>query len=157
MQTIPQLNQQDIEEGFQKAERSLRKRHPKILHQQGDYHNKVFNFLLKGTYMRPHRHPSKEKIEKMYLISGSFALLYFNNNGEVIEQHNLDVGKKEYIEVPAKTWHTYIMLSERVLVYETMEGVYDLKTWKDSATWAPEENDPEAQDYFSSLQKTINQ
>ena len=151
MQPIPPLNHQDIELGFEKAEQSSRKRYPKILHKQGDKQNKVFNFLLKGTYMRPHRHLGKEKIEKMSLISGSFVLLYFNNKGEIIEQHILDIGKKEYIEVPSKTWHTYIMLSDKVLIYETMEGVYDPKTWKDLASWAPAEYGSEGQIYISSL------
>ena len=60
MQLIPPISDQDIEEGFKKAKLSLRKRYPKILHKQGDKQNKVFNFLLKGTYMRPHRHLGKE-------------------------------------------------------------------------------------------------
>ena len=58
----------------------------------------------------------------MTLIYGSFTLFYFNDNGKIIDQHNLEIGKKEYIEVPNKIWHTYVMESEKVLIYETMEG-----------------------------------
>ena len=153
MQPVPTLNSQEIEKGFQLAENSSRKRHPLIVHQKGDYFNKVFNFLLKGTYMKPHRHVGLEKIEKMTLIYGSFTLFYFNDNGQIIDQHNLEIGKKEYIEVPNKIWHTYVMESEKVLIYETMEGVYDPNSWKELASWAPEENDPNSNDYISSLRK----
>jgi len=151
MQLIPPISDQNIEEGFKKAKLSSRKRYPKILHKQGDKQNKVFNFLLKGTYMRPHKHLGKGKIEKMTLILGSFLLFYFNNKGEVVEQHILDIGKKEYIEVPSNTWHTYTMLSDKVLIYETMEGVYDPQTWKDLASWAPAEDGSEGENYLSSL------
>ena len=64
MQPVPSLNSQEIEKGFQLAENSSRKRHSLIVHQKGDYFNKVFNFLLNGTYMKPHRHVGLEKIEK---------------------------------------------------------------------------------------------
>ena len=145
MQPVPVLSQEEIEEGFQKAHQSQRKRHPKILHQPGDYHNRVFNFLLKDTYMQPHRHPSAEKIEKMSLVKGSFALLYFDNSGKIIQKHILETGKKNYVEVPAFTWHTYVMLTDEVLVYETMNGVYDPQTWKELASWAPMEKEVHSQ------------
>ena len=52
-----------------------------------------------------------------------------------------------------KIWHTYVMESEKVLIYETMEGVYDPNSWKELASWAPEENDPDSNDYISFLRK----
>ena len=64
--------------------------------------------------MKPHRHVGLEKIEKMTLIYGSFTLFYFNDNGQIIDQHNLEIGKKEYIEVPNKIWHTYDGIRESV-------------------------------------------
>ena len=139
MQPVPQLSEEEIQEGFQLAKNSQRKRIPKILHQQGDYHNRVFNFLLKGTYMQPHRHPSEEKIEKMSLVKGAFALLFFDDNGEITRRSVLQEDGERYIEVPSFTWHTYIMLTDQVLVYESMNGYYSPETWKDLADWAPSE------------------
>ncbi len=69
--------------------------------------------MLFDSYMHPHLHPGEEKIEKMYLIDGSFALVLFNDKGDINETIILEKGKKESVEVPAFTWHTYVMLSTK--------------------------------------------
>ena len=61
---IPSLSDNEIERCYYEASKNHRKRYPKILHVNGDYNNRVFNFLIKDTYMQPHIHPSNEKIEK---------------------------------------------------------------------------------------------
>ena len=43
------------------------------------------------------------------------------------------------------------MLSEKVIVYETMEGIYDTSTWKKMASWAPKENSLDASKYLEML------
>ena len=153
---IPVLKEKEIELNFLRAYESKRKRFPKIIHNKGDYNNKVFNFMLYETYMQPHLHPGKEKTEKMHLISGSFALLYFNDLGEVIKKQVLDLNGKSDVNVPPFTWHTYIMLSDSVIVYETMEGIYNEKTWKKMAPWAPLENTTEAKSFYSHLRKIVS-
>ncbi len=152
---IPSLNENEIEKYFLEAEMSLRKRAPKILHKEGDYNNKVFNFILEESYMRPHRHPSVEKKENMFVLMGSFALIYFDDTGAVTDKIILESNKKKFVEVPAFKWHTYVMLSKRVIVYETMEGVYDPQTWKDLAVWAPEEHEKLSKNYLSNLKDNL--
>ena len=44
--------------------------------------------------MQPHCHPGDEKIENMYLIEGSFALIIFNDKGVVVDSIILEKGKK---------------------------------------------------------------
>ena len=151
----PQLSEKEIKEYFVLAQNSERRRAPKILHKKGDYLNKVFNFVLSDSYMHPHLHPDTEKIEKMYLIKGSFALLIFDNKGNITESIKLEEGKKEFIAVPAFTWHTYIMLSDEVVIYETMEGFYEPNTWKKLASWAPEESSHDSLSYLKSLKKHV--
>ena len=151
-----QLSEKEINNYFNLSQNSEKKRAPKILHKKGDYVNKVFNFILSDSYMHPHLHPSKEKIEKMYLINGSFALIIFDDKGEVTESIILEKGKKEFIAVPAFIWHTYVMLSDKVIIYETMEGLYDPKTWKILASWAPEESSQRSLLYLESLKKNIS-
>ena len=148
---IPELSEEEIVQHFKVAEDSIRKRSPKILHEKGDYLNKVFNFIVIDSYMHPHLHPGKEKIEKMHLIQGSFALVIFDETGGVKKTIVLEKGKKEYISVPAFTWHTYVMLTKEVIVYETMEGVYEPSTWKEMAPWAPAENTAEAVPFLQML------
>jgi cupin fold WbuC family metalloprotein len=105
--------------------------------------------------MHPHLHPSKEKIEKMYLIKGSFALILFNEVGHITQKIILEEGKLDFIEVPAFTWHTYVMLSDEVIIYETMEGIYDIDTWKKMASWAPKENSLDASKYLEMLKYKV--
>ena len=57
---IPDLSDLEIKAFFELATSSNRKRYPKILHKNGDKFNRVFNFLIKGTYMQPHLHPEKK-------------------------------------------------------------------------------------------------
>jgi cupin fold WbuC family metalloprotein len=150
---VPSLTNEEIKHYFDLSNHSLRRRTPKILHQKGDYLNKVFNFILEDSYMHPHLHPSDEKIEKMYLIDGSFALILFDNDGNIKDSFILKKGKKEFIEVPAYTWHTYVMLSDQVIIYETMEGQYEPKSWKELANWAPQELSNNSISYLKSLKE----
>jgi cupin fold WbuC family metalloprotein len=152
---ISTLTDQDIEYHFDLAKNSERKRSPKILHKKGDYVNKVFNFILSESYMQPHLHPGSEKIEKMHLVHGSFALITFDDNGKVIETNILEKEKNEFIAVPAFSWHTYVMLSDEVIVYEEMNGVYEPSSWKEMASWAPKENTSEADKYLESLRANL--
>ena len=155
IELIPEFAADEALHYFLQAQNSERRRFPKILHNQGDYDNKVVNFVLDDSYMQPHLHPGKEKIEKMYLIQGSFALILFDSRGEVTERIILEQGKKESIQVPAFTWHTYVMLSDRVIIYETMEGEYNVSTWKEMASWAPIENSNDTLKYLSVLKSKV--
>lgn len=154
-QQIPILLDEDEKYHFKIANDSIRKRSPKILHNKGDYLNKVFNFILTDSYMHPHLHPSMEKVEKMYLIKGSFALILFNDIGQINETIILEEEKLDFVEVPSYTWHTYVMLSDEVIIYETMEGVYEVETWKKMAPWAPKENSLDAANYLAKLKASV--
>ena len=153
---IPSLKTHEIERYFRLALDSDRNRYPKILHKQGDYCNRVFNFILSGSYMHPHLHPSPEKIERMYLVKGAFALIIFNDDGSISEIKVIDGKYIDAIDVPAFTWHTYVMLEEQVIIYETMEGVYDAETWKEMAPWAPLENSSDSENYLHNLKLKVN-
>jgi len=155
--SIPKLLSFELKKCLQKAADSSRRRYPKILHNPGDDFNQVFNFMMEDTYMQPHLHPSKEKIEKMYLVQGSFAVLFFNNKGDVEKVSVLEKKKCEYIEIPAFTWHTYVMLTDKVVSYETMMGKYEPETWKKLAEWAPLENTKKCLNYLSMLKKSVEE
>lgn len=150
---IPDLQPSELQSGLRDAANSPRRRHPKILHQVGDEFNRVFNFMKEDTYMQPHLHPGKEKIEKMYLVKGSFSVLFFDNEGSVEKVVDLKKGARESIEIPAFAWHTYVMRCENVVVYETMMGKYEPETWKTLADWAPSEDNSESNSYLASLKQ----
>ena len=48
--------------------------------------------MMEDTYMQPHLHPGAEKVEKMYLIQGKFAVLLFNEKGDVEKVSILEKG-----------------------------------------------------------------
>ena len=150
---IPQLSDQEINDGLLSARSSARHRYPKLLHNPGDEFNRVFNFIMQDSYMQPHLHPGDEKIEEIYLIKGKIAVLFFDDQGNVIDMVLLANGGVERVKVPAFTWHTYVMLSESAISYETMIGRYEPNTWKEFAEWAPPEKSPESFTYLKLLKE----
>ena len=154
--SIPNLSEQEIQEGLEQARVSSRHRYPKILHKPGDEFNKVFNFITRDSYMQPHLHPEDQKIEEISLVKGRAAIFFFDNSGDVAEIHYLKKEGVDSVRVPAFTWHTYVMLTDEVVTYETMMGKYDPMTWKRPATWAPEENTANSLTYLNSLKKMVS-
>ena len=150
---IPELSEQEISDCMSQAISSERRRFPKLLHSHGDEFNRVFNFIMQDSYMQPHLHPGDEKIEKIHLIEGKVAALFFDDQGVIKECTLLEKGGTELIEVPAFTWHTYVMLSDHAISYETMMGVYKPETWKKFAEWAPLEASLESLEYLNLLKQ----
>ena len=149
--TIPELSEQEIKDFLKIAVNSEKCRYPKLLHSPGDEFNCVFNFMMQDSYMQPHLHPSNEKIEKIYLIQGTVAAIFFDDKGGVTKCTLLEKEGTESIEVPAFTWHTYVILTDYAVTYETMMGVYEPETWKHFADWAPIEGVLDSNKYLLSL------
>lgn len=148
---LAQLTAEVAANGLRRAAESPRHRHPKILHAPGDELNRVFNFMMRDSYMQPHHHPGPEKIEHIRVVEGSLAVLFFDDAGNVEQIFHLAKGAVEHVAVPAYTWHTYVMLSDHVITYETMMGQYEPASWKEMASWAPPENSPESARYLATL------
>ena len=148
---IAKMSQDEVEENLLNAINSDRKRFPKVLHSPGDEFNRVINFIAKDSYMQPHLHPGVEKIEIIRILHGSAAVVFFDDSGAINNSTILKNGAVEAIEVPAFTWHTYVMLTDYVVTYETMMGVYRPDTWKHLADWAPKEGSEISFEYLSLL------
>ena len=134
--------------------KSVRNRYCHILHKKGAEFNKVFNLMRHDSYMQPHMHPGEEKIEKIHIIKGSLCFFFFDEKGNIKEKIHLESKGKNFISVPAFSWHTYVMKSEIVLTYETMMGKYNPQTWKRLADWAPSEQSHESYKYFKELKNS---
>ena len=89
----------------------------------------------------------------------NYLLLYlhfeFDDKGTINKTTILEEGSLTSIKVPAYTWHTYVMLSEKNIVYETMEGKYETDSWKRMASWAPAEDSVEAFSYLQDLKNSL--
>jgi cupin fold WbuC family metalloprotein len=132
---------------------SPRRRAHKVMHKSRSYHNEVFCGLLRGTYMRPHLHGSDEKIEYIYILDGKLGVVFFDKDGKANDWRVLDSEVYPLVRIPAFTWHTYIPLSDFVLTFETMDGIYEPSTWKDFPAWAPEEGTAEALVFAKQLEQ----
>jgi cupin fold WbuC family metalloprotein len=154
--SIPLLSNGETTAGFSNAAMSKRRRHGHILHKQGDLFNRVFSFAMIDSYMQPHLHPGEESCEDIYLVKGTLGILYFDNSGNIMEKFCLEEKCLTHVRVPSKMWHTYIMLTDQVLTYETMDGLYDPATWKIVAPWAPKEGGLEAVEYLMNLKSKFN-
>ena len=140
--------------GLIEASKSPRHRFARILHEKGDEFNRVINFILKDSYMQPHLHPGTEKVEVIKILEGELEVIFFNDFGGVISRTHLKRGANEFIEVPAFQWHTYVMLTDYAITYETMMGIYDPETWKRSAPWAPMEGEEKSKYYLEELRRS---
>lgn len=123
------------------------------LHDKGDKLNRTFNFLTKKTFMKPHSHDEEGMIEEIRLIEGEIRIYYFHKNGRVKDVFDLNKAG-QYIQVPSKQMHTYVVLSEIAMTYETMNGIYDKKTWKKFPEWS-EKLDEENEKCSKDLKKRI--
>jgi cupin fold WbuC family metalloprotein len=151
---IPQLTPEETATYLLSAKNSPKRRALKILHQLGAIFNQAINVVLADSYMQPHRHPDKGKIEEIWLLEGRMAVLFFDDQGAITKSAILEKNENSYIKIPAFAWHTYVTLSEHSISYETMNGVYDPSTWKEFADWAPPENTPESIPYLNQLKQT---
>jgi len=152
---IPELMDKEVEEYLNKAGSSDKRRYPKLLHNHGDEFNHVFNFMMRDSYMQPHLHPGNEKIEKIHIVEGKVATIFFDDNGVPTRTTILEKNYVNEIEVPAYTWHTYIILTASAVTYETMMGIYSPETWKTFAQWAPKEGGLESAKYLESLRLNL--
>ena len=105
---VPQLSAEEITTYLAVAQKSPKRRAPKILHHPGAFFNQVINFVLADSYMQPHRHQDKEKIEEIWLIEGKMTVLFFDDQGTITQVVNLDPQLNNYIAIPAFAWHTLL-------------------------------------------------
>jgi cupin fold WbuC family metalloprotein len=152
---LKNLDQNEIDFFISTAQQSAKKRALKLLHSHGDAFNRAINFILKDSYMQPHLHPGIEKIELIKVIKGSLGIIFFDDSGVVTESTILREDAINFIKVPAYTWHTYVMLSDTVITYETMMGIYHPDTWKRPADWAPKEGALESGTYLEKLRVSL--
>jgi len=118
---------------------------------------RLLNAMEPDSYIRPHRHQMDPKNECFIAIRGKFALVTFNNKGEI--EQLLRFGPQEDAvgaELPPGVWHTVVCLEPDSIFFETKSGPFNPITKKDMAVWAPEENSDDALKYLQKLRSLID-
>lgn len=136
------ISDTDLQELTHIARTSERLRKNLNLHKElSDPVQRLCNAFEPGTYVRPHRHPEKNKWELFVVLKGEAVILAFDEDGVVKQRITLsDQGPNYIIEIPAQTWHTVITRKTGTILFEVKQGPYSALTDKDFAKWAPDEN-----------------
>jgi cupin fold WbuC family metalloprotein len=113
-----------------------------------DNPHRFLNVLLRGTYIRPHRHLDPPKSEAFLVLEGLAEVIVFTEQGVISARYRLGGGKLWGLDLAPGLWHTVVALSDRVVCYEVKPGPWEPATDKEFAPWAPHESDPAAAQAF---------
>jgi cupin fold WbuC family metalloprotein len=120
----------------------------------------LLNAIEPHSYIRPHRHASDPKEERLFALRGIMALVLFNGDGEVTgivkfgtEKYGNDLALGA--SVSPHQWHTVISLEEKSVLCEVKAGPFDPSQPKDLASWAPAEGTYMANDYLNRLHELV--
>jgi len=120
-----------------------------------DNPHRFLNVLLRGTYIRPHRHSAPPKSETFLVLEGAADAILFDEHGSIVERHSLgretSEGRLWGIDLPPGVWHTVLPVTERVVCFEVKPGPWVPATDKEFAPWAPAEDSPDAMEYCRRL------
>ncbi len=120
-----------------------------------DNPHRFLNVLLRGTYIRPHRHLDPPKAESFLVLEGQADVIVFDDAGEIVKRYRLGAdsaqGRLWGVDLAPGVWHTILPRTERAVCFEVKPGPWLPANDKEFAPWAPLENDPEAAAYGLAL------
>jgi len=146
------LTPEVIERALAEAEASPRRRIILPMHRSPEsVVQRMLNFLLPGTYIRPHLHPLPHATETIQVLRGTMHFFLFNDSGHITERHELSAGETGLIDIEPNLWHGFVIPAEPTVILEIKRGPYDSQYDKVFAPWAPEEGTEQVQPYLASL------
>tara|TARA_R110002049_G_scaffold214369_1_gene385871 strand:+ start:177 stop:674 length:498 start_codon:yes stop_codon:yes gene_type:complete len=128
-----------------------------------DHCQRFLNAICIESYIRPHRHNIDPKAETLLAVRGLFALVTFDDNGQILdvirfgtEKYSNNKGLSVGVDISPGIWHTIIALQTGSVLLELKAGPFDPKAAKEPAPWAPVEESVEGKIYLENLRKTIH-
>jgi len=140
-----------LDEVIVKAKESPRHRmnynfHPEL----NDPVQRLLNALEPWTYIRPHKHVTKE--EAFVLLRGTVLAVAFNDDGSIRDHAVLNRNSGTLgVEFEENTFHMLTSLESGSVVYEIKEGPFVPHTEGSSAPWAPNEGTCESKIFLQSV------
>jgi cupin fold WbuC family metalloprotein len=114
--------------------------------------HRMFNAVQPGSYLRPHRHIDPPKAEVFLVLRGALAMFVFEDDGRVRDCFKLEAnGERFGVDLAPGLFHSFLALEPDTLLYEVKSGPYEPASAKDFASWAPDEDSPEAERYAREL------
>lgn len=104
--------------------------------------HEMFVIYNKATYVRPNKHLGKD--ESVYVLKGEADFIFFDDAGaptQVVRMGSSGDGLAYYCRVPAEVYHTIIMRSEEIVLFEGTPGPFNPAETL-YADWAPAESEP---------------
>jgi cupin fold WbuC family metalloprotein len=103
--------------------------------------HEMFVIYGQDTFVRPNRHFGKD--ESVFVLEGRADFVFFDEHGtitQVVRMGDPTTGLAYYCRVPAGVYHTILIRSERILLFEGTPGPFDPSDTA-YADWAPSETD----------------
>ena len=131
----------------------LRKNHN--IHASDDSRcHRLLNAVEPASYIRPHRHLDPEKDEAFILMNGRLGIILFSETGDVVETVLLSKENGNLAaDIPHGVFHTAVSLESGTVFYEAKAGPYLALTEPETASWAPMDSSPDAENYLKDLKK----
>lgn len=138
-----------------KAMKSHRQRARICMHKKpNDVIHEMIIAIGESSYIRPHRHFNK--IESFHIIEGEADVLIFDNDGGIIDIVKLGGCFNFYYRLETENYHTIIPKTSMVVIHETTNGPFDLRS-SDFALFSPDEDDyTEVIKYMVALKKNLD-
>jgi cupin fold WbuC family metalloprotein len=140
-----------------------RRQHRNIHADYADPCQRVFNAIEPDSYLRPHRHGPAQGAETMLAVRGLFALVVFDDVGNIAQVQRFGAGPHVFnlaiasgTETPPGRWHTVVSLESGSVLLEIKAGPFEPSAPKFSALWAPEEGTSEGEAYLNELVNALN-
>lgn len=146
-----------INEISDRAKVAARKRCNYNFHESySDPIQRFLNAVEPDSYLRPHKHESPDKTEIFLILKGRVLIIEFDDNGRITDHFILDSQKGNIgVEIPAKTWHSFIALDEGSVLYEIKAGPFIEGAEKVFVEWAPEEGTKAAREFNEKILKEL--
>ena len=148
------LSEDLLNAGLTAAHSSPRRRIILPIHRdQNALVQRMFNFMLPGTYVQPHLHPRDGAIETMMVLRGALGFVLFDDQGNISDHWRLTAGTPSaLLDIEPKLWHGMVILEPDTVILEIKRGPYDAGHDKIFADWAPAEGDDKADAYREKLE-----
>jgi len=145
------LDSKLLDELIAKAKQSPRLRMNHNFHPQlDDPVQRLLNALEPWTYIRPHRHVTKE--ESFVLLRGTVLAVVFNDDGSIRDHFILNSAAGNLgVEFEENAFHMLTSLETGSVVYEIKEGPFVPHSEASSAPWAPAEGTPAAREFLAGI------